>query len=494
MPRRARRLVPKRLRLALVFTAIALALGTAAYLSSGFLQSRLLPDRIALRGALNANDVRYMATAYEARHFKPIWLSGRSAPAASALIDRLENSEVDGLSPKVYGVQSLRRHVAHLPEADVSERVRTELLLSRAYVAFVRDLHTPAPGADLVFPDPALKPRFRDIEEIIEHLASARSVQMASEQSFRMNGFYLQMREEFSRYRRLFPSDHATAKMLLQNLDRLRALPIRLGQRFVIVNTAANRLWLFEGKRRVRTMKVIVGTATEQTPQMAGLIRYSIFEPFWNVPPDITRNTYAPRIAADPPLLAKLRMDPWSDFTRGAVKLDPQGINWSAVAEGSSLGWLRQRPGGNNAMGAVKFMLPNRLGIYLHDTPERGLFARANRFFSSGCVRVEDAQSLSRWLYGGVVHQKRGDTPEQRIDLPAPVPVYITYLTATPDKGRIQRYRDTYGRDRQRLAARTMTSGARPSDSIRMMPDLQNASQARAVAGRRVATVQIERL
>ena len=113
---------------------------------------------------------------------------------------------------------------------------------------------------------------------------------------------------------------------------------------------------------------------------------------------------------------------------------------------------VRQLPGPGNMMGAVKFMFPNRLGIYLHDTPMRDLFALADRRRSSGCVRVEDAARLGKWLFEGRVPIASG-APEQRADLSVPVPVYIVYLTAAPrPDGTIAFQPDLYGRDKAAAA------------------------------------------
>ena len=111
-------------------------------------------------------------------------------------------------------------------------------------------------------------------------------------------------------------------------------------------------------------------------------------------------------------------------------------------------------------MGAVKFMMPNNLGVYLHDTPRRDYFARDDRRISSGCVRLEDAPRLARWLFMGSPPRPDGRA-EQRVDLPEPVPVYITYLTAVPSRGRILFQPDRYGRDRA-LLARLERAGPRP--------------------------------
>jgi murein L,D-transpeptidase YcbB/YkuD len=97
-------------------------------------------------------------------------------------------------------------------------------------------------------------------------------------------------------------------------------------------------------------------------------------------------------------------------------------------------------------MGKVKFMFPNKLGIYLHDTPDKNAFMAGQRRISSGCVRLEDADRLGRWLFKGKMPAPSG-AAEQRADLPEPVPVYITYLTAVPGPGGISFQPDVYGRD-----------------------------------------------
>jgi murein L,D-transpeptidase YcbB/YkuD len=110
-------------------------------------------------------------------------------------------------------------------------------------------------------------------------------------------------------------------------------------------------------------------------------------------------------------------------------------------------------------MGAVKFMMPNDLDIYLHDFPDKALFANADRRISSGCVRLEDAQLFGRWLFGGAEPRPNGPAPEQRVDLPQPVPVYLVYLTAVPDAGAVAFQADPEGRD-ARLGAALTRDGA----------------------------------
>jgi len=127
-------------------------------------------------------------------------------------------------------------------------------------------------------------------------------------------------------------------------------------------------------------------------------------------------------------------------------------VDWAAVVAGREHVRVRQRPGVGNMMGEVKFEFPNDFGIYLHDTPTRNLFQGADRRQSSGCIRLEDAQRLGQWLFGRRL-SAASDRPEQRIELPQPVPVYITYLTAAPSDDGIVFRDDGYGRDTDALAA-----------------------------------------
>ena len=103
-------------------------------------------------------------------------------------------------------------------------------------------------------------------------------------------------------------------------------------------------------------------------------------------------------------------------------------------------------------MGKMKFMFPNAQGIYLHDTPQKDLLGEETRMFSGGCVRLEDAPRLAKWLYGGRAPIAKSARPEQRVDLPTPVPVFLTYLTAMPSGGDVAYLPDVYNRDGAALA------------------------------------------
>lgn len=141
-----------------------------------------------------------------------------------------------------------------------------------------------------------------------------------------------------------------------------------------------------------------------------------------------------------------------SDWSAKAAPVTPADVDWPAVASGRQLLRVRQRPGPANMMGGMKFMLPNELGIYLHDTPDRHLFDADQRTFSAGCVRVEKPERLAQWLLAGAAPAEPPEGPEQRVDLREPVPIYITYLTASPGLDEPAFRKDVYGRDGTQLA------------------------------------------
>jgi len=176
------------------------------------------------------------------------------------------------------------------------------------------------------------------------------------------------------------------------------------------------------------SMRVIVGKPTAATPVVKSTIYSATLNPYWHVPGDLARTLIAPRVLKQGPSYLRDRgYQILSDFSADARVLDAADIDWEAVADGRATVHVRQLPGPANSMGKVKFGFGNADGIFLHDTPRKELFEGADRNLSAGCVRVEDADRLTRWLLG----QSAGGaskTPEQDVPLPSPVPIAIMYL------------------------------------------------------------------
>jgi murein L,D-transpeptidase YcbB/YkuD len=200
-------------------------------------------------------------------------------------------------------------------------------------------------------------------------------------------------------------------------------------------------------------MNVIVGDSDRQTPMMAAELRYVQLNPYWNVPPDLSRTIVAKAVLAQGlQYLTDRDYEIYSTEDEDAQRLDPASVDWQAVYDGRVNVELRRGPGPWNSMGKVKFMIPNAFGIYLHDVPaaEKDMFLSDNRWISNGCIRLQDAARLEKWVFGEM--PTPSGRPDEHVDVPDPVPVYITYFTAAPSADGIVFRPDRYKRDAPLLA------------------------------------------
>lgn len=392
-----------------------------------------------------------IAAFYAERGDRPVWIAkGALRPGAVALIRRIADSANDGLDPERYGAAELAAAEQAAGGRDKRALARVELLLSKAFTAFVADLRVPAEGG-MKYIDTGLAPEAPAPRDLLEAAASAPSLSGHVAAVTAMNPLYESLRRGYAGWRAApGPKDPAQEALIRANLDRARAIAGTAG-RYIIVDAASARLWMIEdGKVVGDPMRVIVGKPDMQTPVMAGMMRYVTLNPYWNMPPDLARERARKVLRGGTGLIARERLQILSDWGDSPRVLTASQVDWEAVASGRKTLRLRQLPGGANVMGRIKFMLPNDLGIYLHDFPDKTLFERADRRLSSGCVRLSDAPRLARWLYRGEPPQPAGAAPEQNVALPEAVPVYIAYLTVLPDgHGSLAFRPDSYGRDRR---------------------------------------------
>ncbi len=237
------------------------------------------------------------------------------------------------------------------------------------------------------------------------------------------------------------------------NLERWRWLPQELGRRHLLVNVPDFRLRVSDAGNEVLTLRVIVGRAMRRTPVFSDMMRYLVFSPSWEVPPTILRQDKLPELRKDPGYAAAQNMRVFQRTDGGWTEVDAAQVDWPRATAANVR--LRQRPGPANALGGVKFMFPNRFNVYLHDTPARELFARSQRDFSSGCIRVETPLELAVYLLSEdpawtretiLAAMQAGQ--ERSVSLPRPIPVHIQYWTAwAAEDGTVQFRRDIYGRD-----------------------------------------------
>ena len=387
-----------------------------------------------------------IADFYRSRGGAPLWFSPRSGAAAQQLLQLLATAQADNLNPKRYNVRAIVRAVQDAQGGSPAAIQRAEGMLSAAFVSYVQDQkHDPHVG--IIYVDPELKPQPPSARELLTEAAKSPSLSEYVGQMRWMNPIYARLRQAIAS--RLYRSD-AERRLLTANLERARALPSGNG-RYVIVNPPAARLYMYENGQVVDSMRVVAGRPDPiaQTPMMVAFIRYVALNPYWNSPPDITARRLAPNVVArGRAYLNEKGYELVDRFGDDAHVLNPMSVDWKAVVAGRVPVNLRQKPGPANSMGRMKFMFPNPQGIWLHDTPEKEKIEDAARLQSNGCVRLEDAPRFERWLFYGRAPKPQGARPEQKVNLPTPVPIYITYLTAVPSGTSIVYFDDFYGRDR----------------------------------------------
>jgi murein L,D-transpeptidase YcbB/YkuD len=396
-----------------------------------------------------------VADFYKARRGAPMWLTPAAGDSAQQLISLLSSANLDGLNPDKYQPAALQAAVAEAKSGKRKLVERADQQLSQAFADYVRDLRQD-PGVGVTWVDASLKPTPPSPLAALLTAAAQPSLSDYIRTMGWMHPYYAELREALADHK--YSDDHQRDTIEV-NLQRVRVLPPGK-QKYILVNAAQQKLFMFEGGKVVDSMVVVVGKTKYPTPMFAAYVRYAALNPYWYVPSDL-----APDDVAQFVLKYGLKyLDQYgykivTDWSKNPGFIDPKTIDWKAVEDGKVQVMIRQDPGPKNFMGRIKYMFPNPFGVYLHDNPRRDLFALPVRYESGGCVRVEDAERLGHWLFGYNLDWKDAGT-EQPVPLAQPVPVYIDYLTAVPDGNSIAYFDDAYKRDAAKLASMESTGGA----------------------------------
>jgi murein L,D-transpeptidase YcbB/YkuD len=222
-----------------------------------------------------------------------------------------------------------------------------------------------------------------------------------------------------------------------------------------LVNIVDYSLVVVENQTTVLDMRVVVGRTYRRTPVFSEKLKYLVLNPYWNVPFKIAVEDKLPIIRKNPLYLTQQHIKVFENWSENSPEINPVVIDWYRVNASNFPFRLRQDPGPLNALGRIKFMLPNKFSIYLHDTPQRGLFKRVTRDFSSGCIRIEKPVELAKYLL-----QNDPQWPSQRITetiergmttvvyIKDPIPVHLLYWTAwVTESGTVHFGNDIYDRD-----------------------------------------------
>jgi murein L,D-transpeptidase YcbB/YkuD len=423
-------------------TLAAALLAAGSLLATSAAAQPLAPASLQAAAALQSSG---QVASYYAHEGGPLWVKpdGSLDPAAAMLVQLIATADLDGLDPQALGLDALSAAVARAAQ-DRSETslARAEAALSTALANYALALRQPTPGSQMIYEHDVLRPIPPDAVTIMRGAAAAPSLLEYVTAMGWMHPLYGELRQKLL----IAEPSPDVRRGAVATLDRLRALPVPYS-RHVLLDIVGARLWMYENGQPVDSMKVVVGKVETQTPIMAGYIRYATLNPYWNVPAELLQTTIANGVLNQGVGYLKARgYEVFENWEEGAAKLDPASVDWKAVKRGELNLRVRQKPGGANSMGNVKYEFPNPQGIYLHDTPSKDLMSKAVRQLSNGCVRLEDADRLGRWLLGGDL-PRAGAGPEHRVDLAEPVPIYITYMTARPEGDAIALASDPYGLD-----------------------------------------------
>jgi murein L,D-transpeptidase YcbB/YkuD len=377
-----------------------------------------------------------------------LWLrGGADSTAARELIGVLDRAELDGLSNGPQLAAQAEALMARAQTGDRAALVAADRVLSAAWVSYVEALQRPPSG--MIYADQWVMPRHDSPLQILQRTAAASSLPAYVRSVSEVNPLYAQLRD--AAWSQMQSNGGSVDPRVLASLDRAREHPFQ--DKYVMVDAAAARLYMIQDGRIVDSMKVAVGKPGEktQTPMLASTIYYATVNPYWHVTDELVRSLIAKNVLDQGLGYLKVHgyqvmpADPSDD-----TLLDPAKVDWHAVADGTLKVRVRELPGPANSMGRVKFGFPNAYDIYLHDTPSKDLFAQDDRTISHGCIRLEDAQRLERWMLDGSA-ATRTSAPEDNVPLPTPVPIYVTYLTAQAHDGQLSFVDDIYGRDAQAM-------------------------------------------
>ena len=466
------------LRGPLLFVAALFAVGAATAANA--------PSAIRFR-ADDHGALRALHTVYAARE-SPLWVAdGEPTRAALALLRTLQQADTYGLQPRDYDAEGLAAlaagasgtgstlsvaataksgDVARKATIDAGRWTQFDVDLSAAALKLVCDLHygridPRAAGFDLG------TPRADDLDLARELVTLATTRDLASQLAAVEPQFlhYRLLERALPRYRLLAVSEPAAAtnvRKIELTLERWRWLPAFRSPP-VIVNIPEFRLFAFrttaDRAADILQMDVIVGRTfpRTRTPVFVADMTSVIFRPYWDVPRSIMLREELPKIRANPAYVAAQHLEivtGASDSTARPLPVTAESVR--LLAGGAAR--LRQQPGADNALGLIKFDLPNRYDVYLHSTPARQLFLRQRRTFSHGCIRVSDPVALAAYVLRATpgdwtparIEAAMTGTQTRRVRLAHPIRVIILYGTVlAKEDGEVLFFHDVYGQDRR---------------------------------------------
>ena len=435
------------MRLVLGLVAVS-ALGTTVACTS----AREREVAAAIGPAVAGHQVSDVRAFYKLQSDQPIWVDDKPTSAVKDAFTALKRASEHGLDPERYHAAALEERAATLeaakaPGAPVTDLVKFEIDVTSALLALGRDVARGQSG-------PKAAESARAPIEVGAKLAEALDTGALKTWPDAVRPTHAQ----YAALQKVLatggqPPDRV--RQIANAMNGWRLLPDDLGARHIIVNIPQFHLFVRDGGKTAVDTRVVVGKQGDETPVFSADMTSVILSPYWNIPESIAEGETIPSIIKDPKYLAKNGLEVMRRSGGKAERVDPESVDWSNPEETEALS-LRQKPGPGNALGHVKFMLPNKHSVYLHDTPADKLFARDGRAFSHGCVRLEEPLELAQYVLAedpawteAAIREAMHAGVEREVKLKRPIPVHIVYFTAwVDDAGRPQFFEDVYRRVR----------------------------------------------
>jgi murein L,D-transpeptidase YcbB/YkuD len=404
---------------------------------------------------------------YKSNNYKPIWLNTPQAEKniTDALV-LLSNTSSQGLNSVDYSASLLQQKLAFvqlLKSDSYADLAMYDTALTISLVRYLHDIHYGRVSArSLNFKLKLRTSKTLDLPQIIQTALNEGAVSQLASKAEPKFPQYQQLRSALATYRanamapQLDEIRHKKAKKSGNNdgrilkielaMERIRWLPEFNAEQSIIVNIPAFQLWGMNSTKQIDSaplnLNVVVGKAAKTpTPVIMAEMNSVEFMPYWNVPPSILKKEIMPKLANNSGYLARQNME--------VVSLKNGGMR------------VRQRPGGKNALGRLKFIFPNPDGVYLHDTPSKALFGRERRDFSHGCVRVKNPNELAKFVFTNQenwssekIDAMLQSNQHRQVSLKNTIPVLFFYSTAFYEQGdKLTFYNDIYGHDAALIAA-----------------------------------------
>jgi murein L,D-transpeptidase YcbB/YkuD len=397
----------------------------------------LIAER-TLKGADRKDDQAAVSAFYKQRSFQPLWtVGGLPNEQAQAALRHLNNAGLDGLDPADYPQPAL----AGFTQAE--EAAKADLTLTNSLLTYARHLSSGRVSYTRVSGSILYPPSTVSLSQILSQLEASKDIDATLQAFAPPQAGYKALKAKLAT-ELASPSEAkrgaaiSNKDLLIANMERWRWLPRNLGHSYVVVNIPQYTLQLMNNGKPVWGTKVVVGKPGDMaTPLLSETMKYLTINPTWNVPPSIIRNEYLPALERDSGALERI------------------GLKVGRNHDGSVR--VYQPPGPKNALGRIRFNFPNPFLVYQHDTPNKNLFAQDKRALSHGCMRVQNPDKYAEALLSVSQPEEKltaarirdlyGDD-ERTIPLRTPIPVHITYQTATLDEGgALVRRDDIYGLD-----------------------------------------------